>query len=414
MDKFHKVDLAFDFLVSKENSQELFTIQELAGATGWTIPTCKTYPVKKWNRYVSRDGEHYTSSGIKYLSKEDFRNIHSQKNVETVKSERSLNLKKARGFALLAVATYNNPFTEFKTHGFIVNITIAFTALFHAIYSKKGVKYFYLNEDGTPKIIDGEEKAWELKTCCENYWPGESKPEKINIHFLIGLRNIIEHRGLPEIDTLTFGECQAAINNFEDILEKEFGDDHALMVNLSLAMQLTRMSQQAQVDALKRLQSKNFGVVKKFIDDFKKDLSDEIIESQQFRLRALLVPLVGKKASNSDIAIEFINVSNLSEEELEKLDSGIAFIKGVENQFKLKPSKVVEMVHRKHKDFNLSTHAKFWKFYDVRPNGIDKSFKGQYCGYVEGFDGYLYNQEWVKKILSTYADNEEFQRVKRS
>ncbi|MBK4561838.1 DUF3644 domain-containing protein, partial [Enterobacter hormaechei] len=56
-----------------------------------------------------------------------------------MKSERSLNLKKAREFALLAVATYNNPFTEFKTHGFIVNITIAFTALFHAIYAKKGV-----------------------------------------------------------------------------------------------------------------------------------------------------------------------------------------------------------------------------------------------------------------------------------
>ncbi len=55
------------------------------------------------------------------------------------------------------------------------------------------------------------------------------------------------------------------------------------------------------------------------------------------------------------------------------------------------------MVHRKHKDFNLSTHAKFWKFYDVIPLGIDKSFKSQYCGYVEGFYGYLYNQEWVKK-----------------
>ncbi|EBU9729515.1 DUF3644 domain-containing protein, partial [Salmonella enterica subsp. enterica serovar Teshie] len=87
----------------------------------------------------------------------------------------------------------------------------------------------------------------------------------------------------------------------------------------------------------------------------KKDLSDDIIESQQFRLRALLVPLVGKKASNSDIAIEFINISNLSQEELKKLDSGIAFIKGVENQFKLKPSKVVELVQKRQKHFNLST-----------------------------------------------------------
>ncbi|WP_397609979.1 hypothetical protein [Salmonella enterica] len=44
---FNKVDLAFDFLVQKEISQESFTIQELAEATGWTIPTCKTYPTKK-------------------------------------------------------------------------------------------------------------------------------------------------------------------------------------------------------------------------------------------------------------------------------------------------------------------------------------------------------------------------------
>ncbi|ECF3544547.1 DUF3644 domain-containing protein [Salmonella enterica] len=353
--RFNKVDLAFDFLVQKEISQESFTIQELAEATGWTIPTCKTYPTKKWNTYISHDGEHYATAGFKYLSKEDFRNIHSQKNVEHVKSERSLNLKKAREFALLAVATYNNPFTEFKTHGFIVNITIAFTALFHAIYAKKGIKYCYLNDDGTPKIIDGEEKAWELKTCCDKYWPGMSPPEKLNLQFLIEIRNIIEHRGLPEIDALTFGECQAAINNFEDILEKEFGDDNSLMMNLSLAMQLTRMSQQAQIDALKKLQSKNFNIIKKFIEDFKKDLSDDIIESQQFRLRALLVPLVGKKASNSDIAIEFINISNLSQEELKKLDSGIAFIKGVENQFKLKPSKVVELVQKRQKHFNLST-----------------------------------------------------------
>ncbi|MFZ8546866.1 DUF3644 domain-containing protein, partial [Klebsiella pneumoniae] len=125
-------------------------------------------------------------------------------------------------------------------------------------------------------------------------------PRKIECVFLIGLRNIIEHRGLPEIDTLTFGECQASINNFEDILINEFGDENALMVNLSLAMQLTRMSQQAQIDALKKVQSKNFTIVKKYIEDYKRDLEQEILESQQYRLRALLVPLIGKKASSSD------------------------------------------------------------------------------------------------------------------
>ncbi|MGK7441973.1 hypothetical protein ACSQ9Q_20910, partial [Salmonella enterica] len=59
----------------------------------------------------------------------------------------------------------------------------------------------------------------------------------------------------------------------------------------------------------------------------------------------------------------------------------------------------------------LHTHTKFWKFYEARPSGKVTNFKGKYCGYVEGFDGYLYNQEWVKKILSTYADSEELNRV---
>ncbi|WP_312269178.1 DUF3644 domain-containing protein [Pseudescherichia sp.] len=411
MKKYDQVDKAFDFLVGKENRQEFFTIAELAVATGWKVQTCKTYPTKRWSKYISRDGAQYTTLGLKYLSKEDFRNLHSQKSVEPAKSERSINLKKAREFAMLAVSVYNNPFTEFKTHGFIVNVVIAYTSLFHAIFEKRGVDYFYLNDDGSHKIIDGDKKAWELKTCCEKYWLGRNTPEKSNVFFLIGLRNIIEHRGLPEIDTLTFGECQASINNFEDILINEFGDENALMVNLSLAMQLTRMSQQAQIDALKKVQSKNFTIVKKYIEDYKRDLEQEILESQQYRLRALLVPLIGKKASSSDISIEFINVNNLTEDELEKFDTGIAFIKGVENQFKLKPKKVVELVQKKHKSFNLSTHAKFWKHFDVRPSHVDKTLKGKYCGYIEGFDGYLYNQEWVRKILSVYSDSKELDKV---
>ncbi|MEX5485295.1 DUF3644 domain-containing protein [Proteus mirabilis] len=67
-------------------------------------------------------------------------------------------LKKAREFALLAVSTYNNPFTDFKTYGFIVNIVIAYTALFHAIFEKRGDDYFYLDNEGNPKLVDGDKK----------------------------------------------------------------------------------------------------------------------------------------------------------------------------------------------------------------------------------------------------------------
>lgn len=412
MSKFDKVDLAYDFLVKMENQAQSFTINELAIATGWKVQTCKTYPSKKWERYIARDGTQFTTTGIKFLSKEDFRNINSQKNFdEKPLSARSINLKKAREFALLAVATYNNPFTEFKTYGFVINIIIAYTALFHAIFEKRGTPYFYLYEDKKPKLVDGQEKAWELKRCCTEFWNKTDPAEKHNLIFLIGLRNIIEHRGLPTIDLLTFGECQAALNNFETLIINEFGDDNALMLNLALAMQLTRASQQAQIEAIKQIQCHNFEVVKQYIDDYKKELTDNIIESQQFRVRALLVPLVGKKAAQSDLAIEFINVNNLSEDELKKYDSGIAFIKGVENQFKLKPTKVVELVQKKIKDFNLSTHTKFWKFFNARPQNIDPSFKGEFASYVEGFDFYLYSDAWVKLIINTYRDRETVDKI---
>lgn len=412
MSKFDKVDLAYDFLVSREKNQESFTIEELAVATGWKVQTCRTYPTKTWNKFISRDGQQYTTLGIKYISKEDFRYINTQKYMDSIpQSERSINLKKAREFALLAVSIYNNPFTEFKTFGFIVNIIIAYTSLFHAIFAKNGTPYSYLDADGKPKLVDGQEKAWELKTCCQEYWLGVESAEKANLLFLIGLRNIIEHRGLPAIDLLTFGECQAAINNFENIIIKEFGESNALMINLALAMQLTRATQQAQIDAIKQFQTENFNVVKNFMDDYKNELSDDIVQSQQYRLRALLVPLVGKNAKQSDLAIEFINVNNLSEDEVEKYESGIAFIKNVENQFKLKPTKVVSLVQKKEKSFNITTHTKFWKYYNARPVEVDKKFKGKYCGYIEGFDGYLYCQEWVRFILDVYKDKKELKKI---
>ncbi|MDY4372982.1 DUF3644 domain-containing protein [Pectobacterium carotovorum] len=415
MSKFDKVDLAYNFLVLREKNQESFTIEELAAATGWKMQTCKTYPTKIWNKFISRDGKQYTSTGVKYISKEDFRHVNTQKNMDSIpQSDRSVNLKKAREFALLAVATYNNPFTDFKTFGFIVNIIIAYTSLFHAIFAKNGTAYNYQEDDGSPKLVDGQEKSWELKTCCQKYWPGTAPAEKANLLFLIGLRNIIEHRGLPAIDLLTFGECQAAINNFENMIIKEFGEKNALMINLALAMQLTRATQQAQIDAIKQFQAENFNIVKKFMDDYKNELSDDIVQSQQYRLRALLVPLVGKNAKQSDLAIEFINVNNLSDDEVEKYESGIAFIKNVENQFKLKPTRVVALIQKKEKKFNITTHTKFWKHYEARPIENDKKFKGKYCGYVEGFDGYLYCQEWVRFILEVYNDKDELEKVLRS
>ena len=414
LSRYDQVDLAYEFLSIKETAGESFTIDELARATGWKKQTCGTYPSKRWHQYVQKDGLHYLTTGIKFLSKEEFRAVHSQKLQQVAdQSVKGMLLHKAREFALLAVSTYNNPYTEFKTYGYIVNIVIAYTALFHAIFEKKGTNYFHL-KDGEPLIIDGEEKAWELMECCNQYWNGVKRPEKYNLQFLIGLRNKIEHRSLPAIDLAVAGECQSALINFENLLAEEFGDSHALCTNLAIAMQLSRISEQSQIDAMKQLQKENYKVVRHYMETYRADLEDNIVESQQYRIRAMLVPKLGNHAKSSDLAVEFINVNKLTEEELQNYEQGVAFIKGIENPYKLKPSKVMALVREKIPAFNMLLHTKCWKYFEARPRDNSPAFKGEYASFMEGFDGYLYTKQWVTFLATELKKPEVLAKVKKA
>jgi hypothetical protein len=80
MSRYEKVDLAYEFLIGRERQSEAFTIVQLAAITGWKVETCRTYPSKRWHQYVEKDGDQYTSSGICFLSKEEFRAVHNPKN----------------------------------------------------------------------------------------------------------------------------------------------------------------------------------------------------------------------------------------------------------------------------------------------------------------------------------------------
>ncbi len=414
MKKFEKVDLAYEFLIEKEKLGESFNIQQLADVTGWKPQSCRTYLSKRWHQYVSKDGLQFTSSGILFLSKEEFHAVHSQKLQQVSDfSTKGVLLHKSKEFALLAVSIHNNPYTEFKTYGFIINIIIAYTSLFHAIFEKRGSNYIHLNDDGTPVMIDGEEKPWELSKCCDEYWPGVEAVEKFNLKFLIGLRNKIEHRSLPAIDLAVNGECQSALNNFENIMVSEFGDEHALTTSLAIAMQLTHISQQSQIEALKQLQKNNYRVVREYMESYRNDLGDEIIESQKYRIRAFLIPKLGNHAKSSDLAIEFINVNKLSIEQLANYEQGVAFMKGIESPFKLRPTKVVEIVSSSIDGFNMTLHTKCWKFYNARPREMNQNFKSEYAGYVEGFDGYLYSQQWATFLINSLKDEQELLKVKQ-
>ena len=149
-------------------------------------------------------------------------------------------LNKSRESALLAVEVYNKPNTTFRTGGYIVLMIIAWTALFHAIFERRKIKYFYKEKNKRRyKKVDGEKKAWELKECLREYYKDKNPPERKNLEFFIKLRNKIEHRFLPQLDVDIFGECQAMLINYENLLTAEFGDKYALKENLVFTLQFS-------------------------------------------------------------------------------------------------------------------------------------------------------------------------------
>ena len=79
-----------------------------------------------------------------------------------LKPEAEALVRKARESALLALQLYR-PTTVFRTEGFTVLMVIAWTSLFHVIFESRNIAYDYTHDDLTPKLVDGDEKAWEIR-----------------------------------------------------------------------------------------------------------------------------------------------------------------------------------------------------------------------------------------------------------
>ncbi|MDZ7742217.1 MAG: DUF3644 domain-containing protein [Bacteroidota bacterium] len=186
---------------------------------------------------------------------------------------------------------------------------IAWTRVFHANFNTTiGDKYFYKKKGSKfYDIIDGERRAWELKTCITKFGKLD-KPVRANLEFFIKLRNKIEHRyiGKEEIGTIIFGECQALLYNFENFIVNTFGDEFALNESLAFALQFSKLRTTSQAKASKKLLSKEVKELTTFITKYKSGLDDQTFNSQEYSIKLVAIPKVSNTNRN-DLAVEFVN-----------------------------------------------------------------------------------------------------------
>jgi len=332
-------------------------------------------------------------------------------------------LEKARAAALAGVEAYNKPGSHFRTAHYIVMMMMAWTALFHAVFFKSGRRPWHRKKTAGKSVryvyVDDEPKHWELSECLREYWADKNPPERANLQFLVGLRHKIEHRHLPQLDATLYGECQAALMNFDDLIAAEFGPRYSLNESLAFSLQFSKSIPPQKATAMRRHLASIGKDVLEFVDSFRNQLPDELINDPKYSFRVYLVPKVTAKPTSGDVAVEFVPYDPKVPEETEGLKRLTALIKErqipVANLGFLKAGQVVAQVKaRLAVPFNLSNHVGAWQHYEVRPGGgSDKpeKTKAKYCVYDTVHRDYVYTQEWVELLCKELADPAKYQTV---
>lgn len=405
--------------------QQGFTTRQIADEVGWKPKTTGTYPSKKWKPFLRKEGKLYYVDGlVENYSLEDYLRLMSQRNDisrEPKKPELpelvEQLLMKSRDAAILSVEVYNRPNSHFRTESFLVNITIGWTSLFHAIFENTGVKYFYRDNDGNIEEVDGDAKAWDLSKCVKEYFGSNHSAVHENLKFVVRLRNKVEHRFVPQLDMHVAGECQAALLNYDELICSIFGDYWAIRDCLFVPLQTATLRPGFAVEAQKKFQAENYDLLTEFIDAYRAELPDAIYQDPCYSFRVYLIPKTGNHANSSDIAFEFVKYDPTKPDEMEKLSKMVALIKEkrvpVANQGKYKPSTVAELVSKKiGREFKTHHHTHAWKYYKIRGRGIDpSSCNSQYCQFDEVHNDYVYTDKWVDFLTERISDDTEYQKI---
>lgn len=333
-------------------------------------------------------------------------------------------LEKCRAAAIAAVTAYNCPGPQFRTAVYVVLIVIAWQAYFHACFYKWKRKPWYVSKPSKSKTgirykkVDGEPKHWDLSTCLTEYFKDKHPAERYNLKYLIGLRNRIEHQDLPELDLKLYPECQSALMNLEDYLVKEFGTQYALCESLAISLQFSRTNLEEKKSAFKKLARGEKSVLD-YIERFRGDLPDHILNDIGYSFQVFLVPKVAKQKKVADAALEFVHMKTTNKEELERLTALNVLIKDkhipIANLNFMKPGVVVKKVRADLPfAFNQHHHMKAWKYFRVRPGSKSKKPENtdqSFCIYDKVHQDYLYNQAWVDKLIRELSKPDKFQEV---
>lgn len=292
-------------------------------------------------------------------------------------------VRKAVEIFKTAVMVYNNNMLSTRSETYIVLSIIAWTYLMHAWLINKGISPVYTNADGTPILIDGQAKLWELGYCIDKQEADLSSGERANLKYLIAIRNAIEHRSSDDINDALQGKVQANALNFLNQVTSKFGIKHDFSQDLAFAIQLQALTLKSPNAATARTRvAKSVAAVNALLEE---TMSLADFNDPAYSFRVYVVPKVTNNAKKADQAVIYSPIGSEVE----------VAIKQVERpKFRQK-----DAIKKLKDDYGiLCTKHQFqmaWKLNDLKKpaSGLAVQLGGQWFWYQEGI-------EKIKEILS--------------
>jgi hypothetical protein len=239
---------------------------------------------------------------------------------------------------------------------------------------------------------------------------------------------MIEHKSIPEIDSDIFAECQAMLLNFDKIIEKEFGTEYCIRESLSFALQLYP-SIKSLNSAI--IENPNAKTIVDFIKAYRSTITTEILNSGEYSFKAFLIQ-VANHESKSALPIQFIAFDKLDDAQKNSVNRVAALVKNkfvtvpIANKDLFKPTEVVKQVQallgdpkinkgKKQVDkFNMDTHTRCWKKYNIRPENSDPHPEvtvSKYCVFDVLNNIYGYSEEWVDFLVSELQNGANYRSL---
>jgi hypothetical protein len=297
-------------------------------------------------------------------------------------------LVKARDAMIAAVHTFNSAGLYFRAELFIVTSIIAWTYLLHAHYKQQGIDYRYKKGGAVDKTPSGAEKYWELGQCLAH---GKCPLEKgviNNLRFLIEIRHEIEHRSTNRIDDALSAKLQACCINFNDTIKTLFGKEFALEKRLPIALQFVTFDGAQRASLIGTDLPPHIATA---MEAFHNGLTEDEQKDPKFRYRVAFIPKLSGKASNTDLAIEFIKPGSSEAEAVERV-----LLKEVERQ-KYLPSEIVMKVKAAgYPEFNMHDHTLLAQELDARKLGKGYGVKVAKTWY--------WYENWFEKVIEKLGE----------